>query len=243
MLRVVMLILALLAAPPVMAQSDEAANTLFVQAMREIQSAPPIPYGSFLLCRGETEELPLGYVAALVSARAKLKHLMDKYPGSHLAVLLATGQNVGGFNLENLADDIAAAKTCIASPAEIKRAVEGSKAELTKTKARKEVEGDAIRARVERHWIKDPGAKDFERFDVIIEVWLNPRSGVVERTAIKPAYGHFQNDSERAFAESARRAVLLAQPLPITPAQSDLGGYMSITFRGARGGSVTVWQE
>ncbi len=95
------------------------------------------------------------------------------------------------------------------------------------------VEEGAIRGHVEQRWNKDRGARGIESFVVEIKVWLGANGAVqdakVEKTAGAPA------DSLRSFADSARRAVLVASPLPIPPARAaDLaGGNLILTFRGA----------
>lgn len=95
-------------------------------------------------------------------------------------------------------------------------------------------EEGAIRGHIERRWNKDRGAKGIESFVVDIRVWLEPGgSGVVQRAEIASTSGAPQ-ESLRAFADSARRAVLMASPLPMPAARTDLaGGNLVLTFRGA----------
>jgi len=95
------------------------------------------------------------------------------------------------------------------------------------------VEEGAIRGHVEQRWNKDRGVRGIDSFVVEIKVWLGANGAVqdakVEKTAGAPA------DGLRSFADSARRAVLVASPLPIPPARAaDLaGGNLILTFRGA----------
>lgn len=93
-------------------------------------------------------------------------------------------------------------------------------------------EEGAIRGHVEKHWLKDRGAKGIESFVVDIRVWIQP-GGQVERAEIVKTTGA-PAEPLRAFAEGARRAVLKAESLPVPPTRSDLGGgNLILTFRGA----------
>jgi hypothetical protein len=92
-------------------------------------------------------------------------------------------------------------------------------------------EEGALRGHVESRWNKDRGAKGIETFVVEIRVWMGP-GGVVQKAEIESRAGA-PAASLQAFAESARRAVLIASPLPIPVARNDLlSGNLILTFRG-----------
>ena len=68
---------------------------------------------------------------------------------------------------------------------------------------------------------------------VEIRVWLQP-GGIVEKAEVVGTRGE-PPEPLRAFAESARRAVLISSPLPMPADRPDLnGGNLILTFRGAR---------
>ena len=279
MLRILMLLLALLAALPAMAQSREnqAANALFVQVVREIQAAPPIPppSGIFFLpgCRRFSGELFLGVSAeqyratsdaakrrhaALAAARMKLVRLVDQYPGSDIALRLMTGQRIGDFDLKNLEAAIDAAEGCIASPAEIERAVAEGVAQRRRKEAEEELQRQSeqrridakraetlaqqrplssaevaalLRRRVLEMWSVDIAATGIDSFVVDIRVTLDA-SGVIKAAEIVKAQGA-PVDSLNAFAQSARRAIFRASPLWDPQTRGDVGdGSLILNFRG-----------
>jgi len=127
MLRILMLLLALAAALPAMAQTREntAANALFVQAMRDFHAARAIELPPFPRSREEhqvqSDEARRKH-ASLKAVQQKLGLLIERYPGSDLAVQLITGQPIGGFGAGLLEQEIANAGRLIATPQEIERA-------------------------------------------------------------------------------------------------------------------------
>lgn len=74
---------------------------------------------------------------------------------------------------------------------------------------------DALRQKVESNWSFPGGAKDIQNMRVTIRIWLRP-DGYYSRAPEFVGAGNL-NDPDRAFfrifAESARRAVLLSEPL------------------------------
>jgi len=127
MLRILMLLLALAAALPAMAQTREntAANALFVQAMRDFHAARAIELPPFPRSREEHQVLSdeaRRKHASLKAVQQKLGLLIERYPGSDLAVQLITGQPIGGFGAGLLEQEIAYAGSLIATPQEIERA-------------------------------------------------------------------------------------------------------------------------
>lgn len=74
---------------------------------------------------------------------------------------------------------------------------------------------DALRQKVESNWSFPGGAKDIQNMRVTIRIWIRP-DGYYSRAPEFIGVGNL-NDPDRAFfrifAESARRAVLLSEPL------------------------------
>lgn len=74
---------------------------------------------------------------------------------------------------------------------------------------------DALRQKVESNWSFPGGAKDIQDMRVTIRIWIRP-DGYYSRSPEFIGVGNL-NDPDRAFfrifAESARRAVLLSEPL------------------------------
>lgn len=74
---------------------------------------------------------------------------------------------------------------------------------------------DALRLKVESNWSFPGGAKDIQNMRVTIRIWLRP-DGYYSRAPEFIGVGNL-NDPDRSFfrifAESARRAVLLSEPL------------------------------
>ncbi|MBL8702364.1 MAG: hypothetical protein JNK67_28525 [Alphaproteobacteria bacterium] len=143
------------------------------------------------------------------------------------------------FNLDNVLRDVrraqptqpqqeATRQTASAVPA----ARGAPNANFNPNQALSTVEEGSLRGHVEQRWNKDRGAKGIDSFVVEVRVWIDASGAVkdakVEKTAGSPA------DSLRAFADSARRAVLVASPLPIPAAKADalVNGQLVLTFYG-----------
>jgi len=75
-------------------------------------------------------------------------------------------------------------------------------------------EKDAIRAHVERFWNVPAGAKDADKLIVLVRVSVLP-DGTVTDAQIVPDAVQMLNPYYQAAADSARRAVRAASPLPI----------------------------
>ena len=261
MLRILTLLVALLAAPPALAQSREniAANTIFVQAMRDLHTAQAMeipPLWTALQARSDAASRKH---AALVAVKQKLGLLIERYPGSDLAVQLITGQRIGGFSAELLEREISAIRNAILTPQEIERIEQEVAARQAPPPARhppfdtdallrtlrptpqqvaptaplrplSEEEVGALHRQVEDRWALDPGARGIESFVVDIRVTLDA-SGAVKSAEIVKSQGA-PADSLNAFAQGARRAVFSASPLRI-PQGRVLDGHLILTFRGA----------
>jgi hypothetical protein len=99
-------------------------------------------------------------------------------------------------------------------------------------------EEGALRSHVESRWNKDPGAKGIESFVVEIRVRVGP-GGVLQGEPEIVSQSGAPADHLRAFAEGARRAVILAAreaPLPVPARLTERGAHeITMVFRGREG--------
>ncbi|MBM3523808.1 MAG: energy transducer TonB, partial [Alphaproteobacteria bacterium] len=164
----------------------------------------------------------------------------DDAPAKRTATPPAPAPRQQSFNLDNVLRDVRRTQTAQPQPQEPARqtasatpAARGApNATFNPNLALSSVEEGSLRGHVEQRWNKDRGAKGIESFVVELRVWLDAAGVVrdvkVERTSGSPA------DTLRAFADSARRAVLVASPLPIPRAKADalVNGQLVLTFYG-----------
>ncbi len=92
-------------------------------------------------------------------------------------------------------------------------------------------EKDALAAAVEACWGFDAGAKGAADMRAIVQAEVNP-DGTVRNTQILDSEGRAGDPEWRAFAERARRALLIAQcnKLPIPPGKYDQMRVLTFTF-------------
>jgi outer membrane biosynthesis protein TonB len=88
---------------------------------------------------------------------------------------------------------------------------------------------DAIRRHIEGCWNVPAGARDAESLIVELRVAMNS-DGNVRSVEILDSAGRMGDSFYRTAAESARRAVLQCQPLPVPPKKYDVWREIYLTF-------------
>lgn len=91
-------------------------------------------------------------------------------------------------------------------------------------------EREAIRAHVQPHWFLDPGMKGIAQMFAEIRVKVGPDGTVLSAEVVSSAPAGTERQF-KAFAESARRAVLKSSPIPIPPGKYDTFKDMILVFR------------
>lgn len=91
-------------------------------------------------------------------------------------------------------------------------------------------EREAIRAHVQPHWFLDPGMKGIAQMFAEIRVKVGPDGKVLSAEVVSSAPAGTERQF-KAFAESARRAVLKSSPIPIPPGKYETFKDMILVFR------------
>lgn len=90
-------------------------------------------------------------------------------------------------------------------------------------------EVEAVRRQIERYWNVPAGAKDAKNLVIDIHVVMNP-DGTVRQATIVDQTRMASDGFFRAAAESAYRAIFLAQPLKLPPDKYSLWQDMTLSF-------------
>lgn len=88
---------------------------------------------------------------------------------------------------------------------------------------------EAVRRQIERYWNVPAGAKDAKNLVIDIHVVMNP-DGTVRQATIVDQTRMASDGFFRAAAESAYRAIFLAQPLKLPPDKYSLWQDMTLSF-------------
>lgn len=117
----------------------------------------------------------------------------------------------------------------VVPPAQAASASAGAPVSLPRSLSPAEL--DVLQRRISEKWAGDRNARGIESFIVDIRVNLDA-SGVVNAAEIVSSQGA-PADSLNSFAQSIRRAVLIASPLRLPPGRSDLlNGNLILSFKG-----------